>query len=86
MKITKTQLKQIIKEELELNEVDNTRPEKILGDIHVRLGPIIEKLKAAKRVVKGKSDELEDFLHELQSELKMYQRTTHKYKDSGEIR
>ncbi len=87
MKITKEQLKQIIKEELGLNEVDNTQPEKILGDIHVRLDPIIKKVKDARRVAKSKGvEELEDFLNDLQHELRMYHNTTFKYKDLGEIR
>ena len=87
MKITKAQLKQIIKEQLGLNEADNTQPEKILGDIHVRLGPIIKKVKDARRVAKRKGDEeLANFLNDLQIELRGYQSTTFKYKDLGEIR
>ena len=86
MKITKAKLKQIIKVELRLNEADNTRPEKLLGDMHVRLSPIITKLNTVKRAVKGTNDELDDFLDELQQELRMYQQTTFKYKDLGDIR
>ena len=84
MKITKQQLKQIIKEELEtLNETSNTDPAKILGDMHVRLAPYLNQL----------SDIAEDsqtpegkFLRKLWGELNMWHQTTYKYKDLGEIR
>jgi len=88
MKITKQQLRKIVKEELEmLNETSNTDPTKILGDMHVRLEPYLDKL----------SDIAEDnptiaptpegkFLRSLWTELNMWHQTTYKYKDLGEHR
>ena len=87
MKITKSQLKQIIKEELEtLNETSNTDPAKTLGDIYVRLEPNIQKLKPAMRKIRQTDPELYDVLDEIYRELRLYQQTTYKYKDLGEIR
>tara|TARA_Y100000296_G_scaffold18576_1_gene22167 strand:- start:155 stop:835 length:681 start_codon:yes stop_codon:yes gene_type:complete len=84
MKLTKSQLKQIIKEELEtLNETSNTDPTKILGDMHVRLEPYLDQL----------SDIAEDnptpegkFLRKLWTELNMWHQTSYKYKALGEHR
>jgi len=84
MKLSKSQLKQIIKEELEtLNETSNTDPTKILGDMHVRITPYLDQL----------SDIAEDnptpegkFLRSLWTELNMWHETSYKYKDLGEHR
>jgi len=86
MKITKSQLKQIIKEELELAEVSNTDPTKILGDMNVRLEPLLTRLRSMKRAVKGTNDELVDLLSDLITELDMHFQVTYKYRDLGEIR
>ncbi len=87
MKITKEQLKQIIKEELEMNEAAPNAPEKLLGDIHVRLEPIIVKVKEQyKKARAAGNNELEDMLNDLLGELRMYQNSTFKYKDLGDIR
>ena len=84
MKIKKSQLRKIIKEELEtLNETSNTDPAKLLGDINVRLEPYLDQL----------SDIAEDnptpegkFLRGLWSELNMVYQVSYKYKGLGEHR
>ena len=88
MKITKQRLKEIIKEELSqtMKEIDSpqNQPEKMLGDIHVRLDPLLKRWRPLRNA--AQNPELQEFLRDLMDEVKMYHQSTHKYKDLGEIR
>ena len=95
MKVTKTQLKQIIKEELNtaLNEEYPTpAPEQLLGDIHVRLKGWLDKLddheeKAYEAQQRGEKYHTPSrFLNGLSKELEAYWRASFPYKDLGEKR
>jgi len=70
--------------EVPLNEVDNTQPEKMLGDIHVRVASLLKRLRSVQNA--AQDPELKDFLNDLRGELRMYEMSTMKYKDLGEIR
>ena len=94
MKLTKSQLKQIIKEELEtLNEeYPAPAPEQLLGDMHVRLKDWLDKLddhgeKAYEAQQRGEKYHTPSrFLNGLSKELEAYWRASFPYKDLGEKR
>ena len=74
------------KDGMKRTEPDNEEPEKILGDIHVRLEPNIEILKTTMRKIKQTNPELWDILDDLRRELRLYQNVTFKYRDLGDHR
>ena len=88
MKLTKQKLRQIIKEELSqtMKEIDSplNQPEKMLGDLHVRLDPILKRWRPLRNA--AQNPELQEFLNDLMHELNMWSYSTHKYKHLGEIR
>jgi len=85
MKVSKSKLQQIIKEELSrtLNEASLAEPEKLLGDMNVRLEPYLNQLNDIAEVMPGTEGK---FLRKLWTELNMHFQSSHKYKDLGEIR
>jgi|7_EtaG_2_1085326.scaffolds.fasta_scaffold51670_1 hypothetical protein len=88
MKLTKQRLKEIIKEEISqtMKEIDSpqNQSEKMLGDIHVRLDPLLKRWRPLRKT--AQNPELQEFLHDLMDEVKLYHYSTFKYKDLGEKR
>ena len=86
MKISKTRLQQIIKEELSktLNEADLAAPEKLLGDMNVRLEPYLNQLIDMAEDMPGTEEG--KFLRNLARELNMFYQSSYKYRKLGEKR
>jgi hypothetical protein len=85
MRITQSQLRRIIKEEISKiseNEESDLRqsndPERILSDIGRRAEALSQKVRAAKKNVED--DDLRELLSDISSELNMYVSTTYKFR------